>query len=221
MASAPVEQVSQQPRTLSGTLYETADLLFFLAFLNICLVGFTLLGGVVLGIAPALVASVSLVRARLRGDHLPMLRTFAATWRKEFVAANIGLGPLLAAMALLALNLLYFIPRNHLLVWPLWIGLGATVVLLAMTATMVAHYDLPRSHYLPMAARFMALHLPGAALIVVATGIVAIAVRLIPGLLPVIAPSAWVYLITALCISFYTHNDKSVGTISQERKPQS
>ncbi len=197
-------------RSLTSTLYDVAELLFFLAAVNLCMLFFTLVGGIILGAAPALVAAVSLTRARLRGDSPPILATFARTWRSEFVRANLLLAPLGATAALLGLNLLWFSPRSHLLVMPLWVGLALTLVLVAMTATMYAHYDLPLRRYLITAARFMTLHLAGALLLVVATGIVVVAVRFIPGLLPVIAPSAWVYLVTALCLSFYNHNDKSL-----------
>lgn len=201
---------SPAQRSVTGTLYDVADLLFFLAMVNLCMLAFTLAGGVILGVGPSLVAAVTLVRSRLRGDSLPIFATFARTWRSEFLRANTVLAPLGIATVLIALNLLWFSPRSHLLVTPLWVGLGLTVVLVALTATMYAHYELPTNRYLITAARFLTLHLAGGLLLLVATAIVVVAVRFIPGLLPVIAPSAWVYLVTALCLSFYTHNDKSL-----------
>lgn len=206
-----------EPRTALGTLYDITDLLFWLAVVNLCLIVFTLAGGIIFGFAPALVAMVSLARTRVRGETFPIIRTFASTWRKEFVKANAVLAPLGVAAALIGLNLLYFVPRDHALVWPLWIGLGIVVVLTAFTSTMYAHYELPTSRYLLTAGRFMVHHLAGAVLIVVVTGLVIVVVRFIPGLLPVLAPSTWAYLVTALCLSFYAHNDKSVNTMSHER----
>lgn len=208
MTQAPTQPA--EGRSALGKLYDITDLLFWLAVVNLCLIVFTLAGGIILGFAPALVAAVSLSRSRLRGDSLPIFKTFAATWSREFVPANLVVGPLGLAILLFALNLLYFAPRDHALVGPLWAGLAITVVLTAFTTSMYAHYDLPISRYLMTSGRFMIRHLPGALLIAAVTGLVIVAVRFLPGLLPVIAPSTWVYVATALCLSFYAHNDRSV-----------
>lgn len=194
-----------------GRLYDAADLLCWVAGLNLLVLAFSLAGGIVLGLAPALVAGAAVCRGRARGDAEPLVRTFARTWRAEFVRANALLAPFGVLVALLAANLYAFSPEGGPLVVVLWAALALTGLTAAFAITMYTHYELPLRRYALMALRYLLHDLPTTALVAVVTVLAVLVTRFVPGLLPVIAIGAWLYLVSALCLSSYARNDHLVA----------
>lgn len=194
-----------------GRFYDAAELAMWVAGLNLLLIAFTLLGGVVLGLAPALVAGATVSRARIRGDAQPMLRTFASVWRRELLRANAVLWPFALVSVLLALNLIAFTPGGGPLVVMLWIALGVVALAAVFALTMFTHYDLPLRRYPLTALRYLIHDLPAAALVLVVTVIAVLVTRFAPGLLPVLIVGAWLHAVTAICVSCYTRNDRLVA----------
>lgn len=194
-------------RTVVGRLWDGAELVCWLATINLLVLVFTVLGGVVLGAAPALAAAVRMSRARLQGRAEPVLGTFARHWRREWCRANLLLLPFGAAAVLLSIDLVLLGQRGGPLVALLWASLAITVVAAALTATLDAHYELALRRTPLLALRFAVTHLPGALLLVAITALAAAAVLWLPGLLPVIAIGAWVHAVTGVCLSLYARND--------------
>lgn len=194
-----------------GRLYDAADLLMWLAGLNVLVLVFTLLGGVVLGIAPALVAAASVSRARVRGDAQPLLRTFAQIWRRELLRANLLLAPFGVVAALLGLNLTAFADAGGPLVVALWVALAVVTLMTVFAVAMYAHYELPLRRYPAMAVRYTLHDLPAAVLVAAVTVLVALVTTAVPGLLPVLSIGAWVYAVSAICFSCFNRNDRLVG----------
>ncbi len=196
--------------------YHACDLLYRVAALNLLWIGFTLLGGVLLGAAPATVAAHTLARRQIRGETVPVVREFGRVWRAEFGRANVLLLPAGLVGGLLWLNWLLFGAAQD----AAGIALAAAVLLaavltLAWYAVLVplyVHYDLPLSAYPAAASRFvLANPAPAAMLLVVAAGIAGITAT-VPGLLPFLSIGAWVHLDTALCLSFFHRNDERRGS---------
>lgn len=192
----------------------------WLAGLNLLIVGSSLLGGVVLGIAPALVAAASLSRARVRGDAQPLLRTFLTVWRREFWRANAVLAPFGVLALVLGVNLYAFAPAGGALVVALWVAL-ALVGLAAMFAiTLFSHYELPLRRYGVTAVRYLLHDLPATALVLVVTVIAVLVTRFLPGLLPVLTIGAWVHAVSAICVSCFARNDRLVAASSSSTSPE-
>jgi uncharacterized membrane protein YesL len=188
--------------------YHACDLLCFVAALNLLWVGGTLLGGVLLGAAPATVAAHTLARRRLRGETVPAVREFWRVWRAEFGRANVLLLPVGLVGGLLWLNWLYFGALGGAI--PL--AAAFTLAWYAVLVPLYAHYDLPLTAYAGTASRFVLANPgPAALLLVLAAGIAAVTAA-VPGLLPFLAVGAWVHLDTALCLSFFHRNDERVTT---------
>lgn len=214
MASTAPSMRKAVPRSAGlpgGRLYDAADALAWIAGLNLLIVAFTLLGAVVVGLAPALVAAVTVSRARLRGDQQPLVRTFARTWRRELVGANVLLTPFVVLGTLLAVNLLALAPGNGPLEWALVAALAVVVLAATFALTMSCHYEIPRSRSALLAVRYLLHDLPGASLVLAVTALAVVGTWFVPGLAPVLTVGAWVYAVTAISLSLFTRNDELVA----------
>lgn len=75
-------------RKLKSGLFVVCEHITFLVKLNVTILLFSLLGGIVLGWFPAMFAGVSLFRQYLRGDEPPFFAAMWQTYRKMFWRAN-------------------------------------------------------------------------------------------------------------------------------------
>ena len=206
----PRKAVAASAGLPGGRLYDAAETLMWLAGLNLLIIGFTLLGVVVVGLAPALVAAASVSRARVRGDAQPLLRTFAGVWRQELLRANAVLAPFAAIGLLLGANLWAFAPGGGPLVAALWAGLVVVSLSSTFALTLYVHYDLPLRRYAATAVRYLLHDLPAAALVAVVTVLAVLATLFLPGLAPVLTVAAWIHAVTAICLSCYERNDRLI-----------
>lgn len=206
----PRKAVATGARLPGGRWYDAAELLGWLAGLNLLIVGSTLLGGVVLGLAPALVAAASVSRARVRGDAQPLLRTFAQVWKRELWPANAVVAPFALAAILLGANLYAFAPGGGPLVVALWVALALVGLAATFAVTLYVHYDLPLRRYALTAVRYLLHDLPATSLLAVVTALAVLATLFVPGLLPVLTVAAWLHAATAICLSCYARNDRLV-----------
>lgn len=197
-----------------GRLWDAAELLMWVAGLNLAILVFTMLGAVVLGLAPALVAAATVSRARLRGDAQPLFRTFARTWWQELVGANLLLAPFALAAALLAVNLAAFAGGGGPLVIAMWVALALVALATTFAVTMYVHYDLPRRRYATTAVRYLLHDLPATALVVAVTAVAAVVTGFVPGLLAVVSIGGWCYAVCGICLSCYARNDRLVAAAS-------
>lgn len=195
-----------------GRLHAWADALAFVAGVNLLVLLGTLAGGIVLGLAPSLAAAVAVSRKRIRGDAVGLAGEFARTWRRELRPANLLQLPSLSMTALLAANLWFFTgqPGSTAIVALLAVAGVIAVVYHLLLIAMDAHYDLTRRACRRLTAQFL-VRFPGVPLLLAAsTALLVVATGLVPGLLPVISVGAWLYLGTALCLSFFAANDRAL-----------
>ena len=92
----------------SVKLYDAADEVVWAIKLNALWIGFTLAGGVALGIGPATLAAYSLARRRCSGESFHALPAFTAACRREFKRGSLVVLPLVAAAIVLIGNYLFF-----------------------------------------------------------------------------------------------------------------
>ncbi|GAB2603757.1 DUF624 domain-containing protein [Pseudactinotalea suaedae] len=203
-----------------GRIYDAAELLVWLAGLNLMIVLTTFLGGVVLGLAPALAAAASVSRSRVRGDAQPLLRTFAAVWRREFWRANAVLAPFAVLALVLGANLYSFGPLGGALVVALWVALGVVGLAATFAVMLFTHYELPLRRYATTAVRYLLHDLPATALVVVVTVLAVLLTGFLPGLLPVLTVGAWVHAVSAICFSCFARNDQLVAASSSSTSPE-
>ena len=159
-----------------------------------------LAGGVLLGVFPATAAVHAVVRRDVLGDEpRPMLREFAAAWRREFRTANV-LGYTLAALWVLLLwdgQLLgagVFGPATPVVAGVRTIALLALALVSAHAFALAAHFDdgpaalLRRSAVMAVARPLPAL---GNALV---WAVVLASYHAVPGLAPVFGVAVPAYL---------------------------
>ncbi|MEU5870348.1 DUF624 domain-containing protein [Glycomyces sp. NPDC047369] len=188
--------------------YGRLDAIAYVGTLNLLVLAFALAGGIVLGWAPALAAAAACSRTRLRGDSQHLLRAFASQWRRRFLHANLLAAPSALVLALLGWNLAA--AESPWLRAALVAALAAGLAHLLLAVAMDAHYELRRGRCLRLAWEFL-LRFPGAPLLLIATtALVGAVTALVPGLLPVLSVGVWIHLCTALCLSFFAANDRSL-----------
>jgi uncharacterized membrane protein YesL len=199
------------PSTWALRIHSVCDWIWWAMVMNALWLLFTAAGGIVLGAAPATVAATELTRRRLRDEKTSTLREFAAAWRREFWRANGILAAPLLVSTLLALQLISVVTSDTLTT-PLGItvavAMAIALVITTLIAPLYAHYELPLSAYLPTASRWMTRNIAHALLLcVAATGVTSASLAL-PGLIPFVSIGAWLSISTALCVGFFTANDR-------------
>ena len=210
-------RVDSPPDRERGTgvarLHAWADTLAFLAGLNLLVLLGTLAGGVLLGLAPSLAAAVTVSRKRIRGEAFSLVGEFVHSWRAQLRTATLLQLPSGVLMILLTANLWFFTaqPGATAAVVLLAVAGGIALVYHVLLVAMDAHYELHRRSCRRLAAQFL-VRFPGAPLLLGATtALVVVVTGFIPGLLPVISLGAWLYVCTALCLSFFAANDRSIA----------
>jgi uncharacterized membrane protein YesL len=201
-----------RPGSFAARAWELVDVLTWIAALNLAIVFFTALGGIVFGIGPSAVAAATLVRRRARGDIVRPLTEFWAVYRTEFVRANTVLLPVLTGIAALAFSCLYFHGRADVFSA---VVAGLAIVLLAFALAIAAvlvpvysNYQLPLGGYLPAAVKLCVANplLPVLNLVVIG-GVFGLT-WVIPGILPFFTSGLLCYLGTRLSLDFINRNEK-------------
>lgn len=136
-----------------GKLYWAAEFITMLAVLQLMWIGLTLLGGIVLGIAPATVGLFSVMRKRLQGeDGLKTLtKMYWQTYKKEWIQANkIGVTLIIIGYFLvLNLRILLAMPAGSNFIMLSIMTLVAILygVLCINIFQVFTHYELPFLRY--------------------------------------------------------------------------
>ncbi len=191
-------------------LYDAADEVVWVMKLNALWIGFTLLGGVALGIGPATLAAYSLARRRSSGESFHALPAFRVAFRREFRRGSIVVLPLVAAAVVLIGNYLYFASLGANASVPRLASLVALVVLGVIAAyllPMAVHYDLRVRELLPKAS-LVVLARPASSLVLL---FVAVSIAYVSGKFPVLgivlAGGGWIQIDTWLCLRFFAENE--------------
>jgi uncharacterized membrane protein YesL len=177
--------------------------------LNALWIIFTLLGGIVFGLAPATVAACVLVRRRMRGESIHF-RDFAMTWRRELLRGNAVLLPVLVPTVLLASNYMFFAALGPEATAARLVTLAALVLAIGVGAhvgPMYAHYDVPLRSYVAKATRF-ALGRPASTVVLLCTfAAFAFASAKLPVLLVTVSIGGWLQTSTWLCVRAFEENE--------------
>ncbi|MEV1130033.1 DUF624 domain-containing protein [Agromyces sp. NPDC049794] len=191
--------------------HQVTDWVLWIMAVNLAWLAFTLLGGVVFGVAPATIAAAVLTRRRLAGDGFRFVSEFSSTWRREFLRANLVLLPVFAVAVLLGVNLASF-ARLGMHLPAILSGVAFTIVAVValVLVPLYAHYDLPLRRYATTALRFAVAN-PAAALLLAVTTVLIVGVTtVLPGLLPFVTVGAVLVSDTALGLAFFRTNDRRV-----------
>ncbi|GAA1578065.1 YesL family protein [Kribbella sancticallisti] len=190
--------------------YEAADELVWAIKLNFLWIGFTLLGGVALGIGPATLTAYNLARRRSFGESFHAWPAFRAGFRRDFARGSLLVLPLLALAVVLVGNYLYFASLGAAAAIPRLACFAALVVLTVITAYLLplaVHYDLRTRELLPKAS-LVAISRPASSIVllfVLAT--IGYLSKTFPVFGLVLAAGGWIQLNTWLCLRFFAENE--------------
>ncbi|SDD61783.1 YesL family protein [Auraticoccus monumenti] len=220
----PHSVVDAPPSTEHWTLRLNAacSVIATMALLNVCWLAFSLLGGVVLGVAPASVAVAHCVRERGLGRSGNTVATFARTWRRELVGANLALLPQLLVLVALGWNYLAFSAAGPSASAPRLATLAGLLLVATVGCWLPAcyvHYDLPRRRFLLTALRFtLARPVPSLLQLFVLAAVGYTSYRL-PALVPFLSVGARLYLATWLALRFFAENEDRLAGTSDDPAP--
>ncbi|MVA75400.1 DUF624 domain-containing protein [Auraticoccus sp. F435] len=210
LASPSRDDVAPSAEHWTLRLHAVCSTVAVMALLNVLWLAFTLLGAVVLGIAPATVAAAHCVRERTAGRLHRPVSTFARTWRAELVGANLALLPQLLLLVVLGWNYVAYSAAGPAASAPRLATLAALLLVVTVGCWlpgMYVHYDMPRRRFLLTALRFtLAKPIPSVLQLFVLAVLGYLSYRL-PPLLPAVSVGAWLYLSTWLALRFFAENE--------------
>lgn len=136
-----------------GKLFRTAEFLTMLAVLQLMWIGLILLGGIILGIAPATVGLFSVMRERIQGqdDLKTLAKRYWEIYKREWVSAN-KIGVILIVIGyfiILNLKILLAMPAgsNFIMLSIMTLITILYAVLCINIFQVFAHYELPFFRY--------------------------------------------------------------------------
>jgi uncharacterized membrane protein YesL len=199
-------------RPWAGRVHAACGTVAWCAALNAQWIAFSLLGGVVLGIGPATVTASILVRRRGRGETTAP-QDFWRTYRREFGRGNAVMLPVVAVVALLAIQV-----AAEGRVVPI-VALVLAVAGGAYVAPMYAHYDIPLWSYVVKSMRFALARPAPTALLLLVGSAIAFATVAMPILLLVISAGAWLHVSTWLALRFFAENEDRLHRVQTAETP--
>ncbi|NDL60754.1 DUF624 domain-containing protein [Phytoactinopolyspora sp. XMNu-373] len=175
---------------------------------------FTVLGGVIFGIGPALAAAFTLTRRYIQGYGIRTVRDFATIWRRELFRGTAVMLPVLVVTMTLWSNYSLFTGLGPDASAARLATLAALVVLAGIAAyvgPMYAHFDLPLRMYAWQASRFALAYPASTIILLFVLAATTFVTAVFPVLLLTISAGAWIYLSTWLCLRFFAENDAKLA----------
>lgn len=203
---------------LAARAYYFFDALTWIALLNVAFIGFTVLGGIIFGFSPALIAASGLVRRRAKGETFRIFPAFWKSWKTELVPANILLLPVAVVLAGLTSSWQFFrtAPDNlsSTLAALILAVMAICLTVVSVLIPMVNHYDIRRGGAVP-AAISLTLANP---LLLILNGLIlagtVLATAQIPGILPFFSFGVAIYLTTRVALDFFVRNEDRLAAVS-------
>ena len=204
--------------SIAARVYYFFDALTWIALLNVAFIGFTVLGGIIFGFSPALVAASGLVRRRAKGETFRIFPAFWKSWKTELVPANALLLPVAVVLAGLASSWQFFRTASDdlssILAALILAVIAICITVISVAIPLVNHYDIRRGGAVP-AAISLTLANP---LLLILNGLIltgtALATAQVPGLLPFFSFGLAIYLTTRVALDFFVRNEDRLAAVS-------
>lgn len=196
--------------------YHLFDALTWIAKINIAIVAFSLVGGIVAGAAPSAVAASALVRRRTASETFSVFPAFWKEYRSRFTSANLLLVPLAAVAGALAFSWQFFDSLPGVFASAASVaalgGAGLVVAILTVVVPLVNHYDVGAW---PAVRASLRLLLANPLLLLanlLSIGAVSVATAMVPGLLPFFSLGVLTYLTTRMSLEVFRRNEQRLDT---------
>lgn len=209
-----------KPAAWAARAYEFFDALTWIALLNLAFISFTVLGGILFGFCPALVAASSLVRRRTKGEVFNLFRAFGTAWKLDFFRSNKILLPIAFALAALVSSWEFFrtddYPAATVLAAVTLVVIAICVGVVSVLVPMVNHYDIQLRAVVPTAVTFTLVNPLLLILNLLVLAGVVFATRSLPGLLPFFTFGTAIYLTTRIALDFFHRNESRLAASASE-----
>ncbi|SDC37886.1 Uncharacterized membrane protein YesL [Pelagirhabdus alkalitolerans] len=200
---------------MANALFKVAEWISRIAYLNLLWVLFSFLGLVIFGFFPATVTMFVISRRWFRGEtDLPVFKTFAKTFKQEFIKAN-SYGVMIVLIGLVGYAQLLFIdvnPDAQTLVFQIsfYLFVLFTSLTLIYLFPVYVHYDLSFFNVFKQAFLIMLIHPLTTIGILISIGLTFWVMYYLPGLLFFFGGSFTVLLIMGMTYStFLTIDEKA------------
>ncbi|MGP4041514.1 YesL family protein [Gracilibacillus sp. D59] len=114
----------------SSGIFKICEWLYRLALLNMLAIGFTLLGGIVLGVFPAITAMFALNDKWMKAEEFPVIKEYWKVYKQHFVKSNV-LGGLILVTAVALYTDFALVQNFSGILYYLILSSSATVLVLS------------------------------------------------------------------------------------------
>ncbi|WP_017470770.1 YesL family protein [Amphibacillus jilinensis] len=193
---------------MSRLLFQLAEWITRLAYLNLLWLTFTFLGFVIFGFFPATISTFAIIRKWIKGQtDLPIFKTFWSIFRQEFIKAN-GYGLIISIVGGLSYTHLVFLSlhrdSNLLFVqFPLYLFLFFALLTLLYLFPVYVHYNLGFFTVIKQAFLLMLIHPLHNIAMLIGISLTIFVFNYIPGLTFFFAGSFIAFLLMGTCYQIF------------------
>ncbi|WP_143316746.1 DUF624 domain-containing protein [Clostridium sp. HBUAS56017] len=187
--------------------------------LNFMWIACTLLGVVILGVAPSTVALLSVMRDKImKKEKYGVVKSFWITYKREFKKSNIIGIILMILMLMVTINIMNFEAQNGTFFTVLYgVSTLAKLLIIGMSLyifPLYVHYDMSFKEYFMKGLQLLIMRPFVTVCIAIWTFIMYLGVMLIPGLIPFLTISVYFYGIMAINYQFFMKNEDRLKSTS-------
>lgn len=207
-----------------GGIYKALEWLMWMMYLNLLWIIGSLVGLIIIGVFPATIALVTVMREWLaKEEEVRFTKTFITTYKREFLRSN-GVGLILTAILyLLYLNFQFVLNMQGSFQTLMQIGLMIVGILFVILSLYIfptyAHFDISFRDYFKHAF-LLGVFSPLMTLIMIGLLVLfQFILRWIPGLIPVIGVSVTFFIITSISLIAFERFETS-HKVLHEKQPK-
>lgn len=198
--------------TVTSKIYSFFNILYMGMIVNVLFLIGTLVGGVIFGLGPSLVAANHLSKKYYEGKWDKPMRTFIAYYKKEFKQANKMMLPFEAIVIIYYLDiyLLEVIGWNQQLVVNLIFALISLALLayFSLMGPIYSFYDLSGKEFHRTTIQFAFRNLAPLLLGLVWLGICLAISQALPGLIPFLSTGIWIFINQGIYLQIFERNER-------------
>lgn len=203
-------------RGLTGVLYQWCEWIMRLAYLHVLWLLFTVVGGVILGVAPATAGMFAVLRQWLLGrEEVPVFRTYWQSYRREFWGANLLGWLLFTVAAVLVVDLWVLRLIDGFVGLALNLFFLSLLLLFAIVALYIfpvfVHYRMGMLQYIKCALGVGMSYLPMTLLMCAAIVLIGCLYAALPGLIPVFGFSLNAVVVMKLSLLVFSKVEERIA----------
>lgn len=202
-------------QTFVNRVYNLLSILYICAKLNILFLLGTLLGGIIFGLGPSLIASHELAKDYYQGKGSQTIAKFVRVYRQEFKRANSIFLPFELIIVLLLLDIRFINDLNWIqysIVNNLFLSIS---ILLMSYFTLIApiyiFYEVDTKRYHRTLIQFAIRNLAPLLLAIIWIGFCVVVSFSLPGLIPFYSFGTWIFVNQGIYLQTFERNERLIN----------